>query len=112
MTDKIPRIGSKAMVFHSHALMTSGGLKKKDLMKTRKGRIVSRRQHEQGKKAIKRLFALGYRPTKGRFTVMRKSMVDGRRKTHKKRHTRRRGGASPGVPSMTASSTGHLPGTK
>ena len=68
-----------------------------------KGRIVSRKKHAAGKKAIKRLFALGYKPKKGTFKVMRKSMVDGRR--HKKgRHTRkhsRKGGAAAGVPDMT-----------
>lgn len=97
MTDKIPRIGTKAMVYHLTARQTPGGLKKKDLMKTKSGRIVSRKKHEAGKKAIKHLFALGYRPTKGKFTVMKKSMVDGRK--HKgKRHTRKRGGAATGVP--------------
>ncbi len=93
MTDKkIPTIGTKAQVFHNSAKKTSGGLTKKDLMKTKKGRIVSKKQHASGKKAIKRLFALGYKPKKGTFKIMRKSMVDGRR--HKKaRHTRKRGGA-------------------
>jgi hypothetical protein len=86
MTDKdIKRIGSKAEVFHSTARSTSGGLKKKDLMR-HKGRIVSRKQHEAGKKAIKRLFALGYKPTKGTFKLMRKSMAQ--KKTG--RRTRRR----------------------
>jgi hypothetical protein len=109
MTDKIPAVGSKAQVFHSAAHHTSGGLKKKDLMKTKKGRIVSRRKHAQGLKAIKRLFALGYKPKKGTFKVMRKSMVDGRRtkgRSRSRRSRTRRGGASaPGVPDVTA--TGH-----
>jgi hypothetical protein len=106
MTDKkIPRIGSKSQVFHGSALSTSGGLKKKDLMKTRKGRIVSRRKHAQGLKQIKKLFALGYKPTKGTFKVMRKSMVDGRKK---KRSTRRRGGAAAGsVSAGTMASAGY-----
>ena len=102
MTDKIKAVGTKAEVFHGTAKHTSGNLHKKDLMK-HKGRIVSRRKHAAGKKAIKRLFALGYKPKKGTFKVMRKSMVDGRR--HKKgRHTRkhsRKGGAAAGVPDMT-----------
>ena len=53
-----------------------------------KGRIVSRKAHAAGKKAIKRLFSLGYKPTKGKFVAMRKSMVDGR----KRRKTKKRGG--------------------
>jgi hypothetical protein len=106
---KMKTVGSKAEVFHKTALRTSGGLKKHDLMKTRKGRIVSRKKHAAGLKAIKRLFALGYKPKKGTFKVMRKSMVDGRR--HKKgSHTRKRGGAA-GVPSMLSSGTGMPPGT-
>lgn len=92
MTDKMKTIGSKAEVYHKTAIRTSGGLKKKDLMKTKKGRIVSRKKHQAGLKQIKHLFALGYKPTKGTFKVMRKSMVDGRK--HKKaRRTRKRGGA-------------------
>lgn len=109
-------VGSKAEVFHSTALKTAGGLKKKDLMKTRRGRIVSRKQHDAGKKAIKRLFSLGYKPTKGTFKLMRKSMVDGRkhkksrRSSQKKRTTRKRRGGAHGVPHAT-SGTGHTPGS-
>lgn len=100
MSDKMQRIGSKSMVFHSTARQTSGGLKKKDLMKTKRGRIVSKKRHAQGLKAIKHLRALGYIAKKGTFKLMRKSMVDGRR--HKKasrRHSRKRGGAN-GMPSL------------
>ena len=95
MTVKIPAVGTKAQVFHSAARHTSGGLKKKDLMK-HKGRIVSRRKHALGLKAVKRLFALGYKPKKGTFKAMRKSMVDGR----KKRGTRKRGGGEGGSDPM------------
>jgi hypothetical protein len=86
-------VGSKAEVFHGTAKHTSGRLTKKDLMKHH-GRIISRKKHAAGKKAIKHLFALGYKPKKGKFTVMRKSMAHhGKRHHSKKRHTRRRGGA-------------------
>ena len=88
MTGEFKRtVGSKAEVYHSTAVRTSGGLKKKDLMMTSKGRIVSRKKHAAGKKAIKRLFALGYKPTKGRFSLMRKSMSK-----KSSRRTRKRGG--------------------
>jgi len=108
MTDKMKTVGSKAEVFHSTATRTSGGLKKKDLMKTKKGRIVSRRKHAQGLKAIKRLFSLGYKPKKGTFKVMRKSMAHGRpsRRGRSRRSRTRRGGAG-GVPESTGS--GHVP---
>jgi hypothetical protein len=84
--------GSKAEVWHGTAKRTPGGLTKKDLVKTRKGRIVSRRKQAAGKKAIKRLFALGYKPKKGRFSLMRKSMSK-----KSSRRTRKRGGAEPFV---------------
>jgi len=116
MTDKIKAVGTKAEVFHGTAKHTSGNLHKKDLMK-HKGRIVSRKKHAAGKKAIKRLFALGYKPKKGTFKAMRKSMVNGRKK---KRGTRKRGGAdiltqiseavgSAGVPSTLTSGSGTGP---
>jgi len=98
MSDKMKTIGSKAEVFHGVCVKTSGGLKKKDLMKTKHGRIVSRKKHALGLKAVKRLFALGYKPKKGTFKAMRKSMVNGRKKG-----TRKRGGAF-GVPETFATS--------
>jgi hypothetical protein len=107
MTEKIKAVGSKAEVFHGSARHTSGNLFKKDLMK-HKGRIISRKKHAAGKKAIKHLRALGYIAKKGTFKLFRKSMVDGRK--HKgKRHTRKRGGAA-GVPPV-ASGTGLAAGS-
>ena len=82
-------VGTKAEVWHSTCLRTSGGLKKKDLMMTKKGRIVSKKKHALGKKSIKRLFALGYKPKKGKFSLMRKSMSKGKKSS---RRTRKRGG--------------------
>ena len=79
MSEKIKTTGSKAEVFHGTAKHTSGGLKKGDLMK-HKGRIVSRRKHAAGKKAIQRLFKLGYKPTKGTFKAMRKGSRSTRRR--------------------------------
>lgn len=62
-------VGSKAEVFHGNAVHTSGGLHKSDLMKTKNGRIVSRKKHAMGKKAVRRLFSLGYKPKKGLFRL-------------------------------------------
>ncbi len=88
--------GSKAEVWHSTALKTRGQLRKKDLVRNKYGRIVSRKKQAAGKKAIKHLRALGYIAKKGTFKLMRKSMVDGRRKKSKKqtkKQSKKRGGA-------------------
>jgi len=112
MTDKIKTVGSAAEVFHGTAKHTKSYLYKKDLMKTKRGRIVSRRKHAAGLKAIKHLKNLGYVAKKGTFKLFHKSDVDGRRTRHKKhtkRHTRKRGGAEAGVPKamMDASGMSH-----
>lgn len=91
MTDKIKAVGSKAEVFHGTAKHTSGGLKKHELMMTKRGRIVSKKQHAAGKKAVKRLFAAGYKPKKGTFKLFHKSSSH-KRHTKKHRSTRRRRG--------------------
>lgn len=69
---KIPAVGSKAQVWHGTAKHTSGGLTKKDLMKTKKGRIVSKKKHAAGKKALSRLRKAGYTAKKGKFTLFKK----------------------------------------
>ena len=65
-------VGSKAQVYHGTAKHTSGGLTKKDLMKTKKGRIVSRRKHAAGKKALKNLKKAGFVAKKGTFKLVKK----------------------------------------
>ena len=92
---KIPATGSKAQVWHGSARHTSGGLHKKDLMKTKSGRIVSRRKHSLGKKAIKTLKRMGYIAKKGTFKLFRKGV----------RTMKRRGGALeiPGIQITTTS---------
>ena len=69
---KKPAVGTKAQVYHGTAKHTSGGLTRKDLMKTKKGRIVSRRKHAAGKKALKRLTKAGYKAKKGTFKLFKK----------------------------------------
>jgi hypothetical protein len=71
-TRKVRAVGSKAQVWHGTADHTSGGLKKKDLMKTKKGRIVSRRKHTIGMRRIKSLHKAGFKPKKGTFKLFRK----------------------------------------
>jgi hypothetical protein len=105
MTEKMKAVGSKAEVYHGTAKHTSGGLHKKDLMK-HKGRIISRKKHAAGKKAIKHLKSLGYIAKKGTFKLFRKSMAT---KKHSKRHTRKRGGATNGATNASASLSAGTP---
>ena len=65
-------VGSHSQVYHGTAKHTSGGLTKKDLMKTKNGRIVSKKKHAAGLKAIKRLRKLGYVAKKGTFKLFKK----------------------------------------
>ena len=66
-------IGSRAEVWHGVAKHTSGGLVKKQLLKNKHGRIVSKKKFATAKKD-KRLAKAGYIPKKGKFVIMRKSM--------------------------------------
>ena len=72
MSGGMMTVGSKAQVFHGTAAHTAGGLKKDDLVMNKRGRIVSRKQMAAGKKAFKRLAALGYAPKKGTFKLFTK----------------------------------------
>jgi hypothetical protein len=71
-------VGSKAQVFHGTAKHTAGGLTRKDLMQNKHGRIVSKKQHAAGKKALSRLHKAGYKAKKGVFTAFTKK--------HSKKH--------------------------
>jgi hypothetical protein len=91
---KIPAVGSKLLVFRGEAKHTSGGLTKKDLMR-HKGRIISRKKHAAGKKAIKHLFSKGYKPKKGTFKLFRKGDAkETKKRSTRRRSTRRRGGST------------------
>tara|TARA_Y100000389_G_scaffold184438_1_gene202893 strand:+ start:52 stop:294 length:243 start_codon:yes stop_codon:yes gene_type:complete len=72
---EMSRFGSRAEVMHGKAKMTRGGLKKNDLMYNKRKRIVSRKQHRRAKRE-NRLFKLGFRPTKGKFTLMKKGKMN------------------------------------
>jgi len=69
-------IGSRAEVFHGNATRTSGRLTKDDLIKTKAGRIVSKKRHEAGKNALRYLHAKGYIAVKGVFGCAKKAQVD------------------------------------
>lgn len=49
------KYGSKAEVYRGDAKQTRGKLRKKDLVMNKRGKVVSKRQHKAGKRAIKRL---------------------------------------------------------
>jgi hypothetical protein len=65
--------GSKAQVWHGTAKHTPGGLTRKDLMKTKRGRIVSRKKHSIGLRRMKSLRKLGFKAKKGTFKLFKKS---------------------------------------
>jgi hypothetical protein len=78
-TMKVKAVGSKAEVYHGSALHTSGYLYKKHLMRTKKGRIVSIKKHNAGKRAIQRLKKLGYVTKKNKFTLFKKMTKKGKK---------------------------------
>ena len=67
------KVGSKAQVFHGTAERTAGGLKQADLMQTAAGRIVSKKAHDAGLKAIQRLRNAGFVAKKGEFKLFKKA---------------------------------------
>lgn len=77
MGGRMPAVGSKLKVWHGTAKHTSGGLTKGDLMRTKNGRIVSKKKHAAGKKAINRLKKLGYVAKKGTFKLFKKGVKRG-----------------------------------
>ena len=89
-------VGSRVMVWNGSAEKTQygrAGLRKKDLVKNKWGRIVSRKKHNSGKKnGLKRLHAKGYFTRKGKFGVFKKGSKSPKRRTKKrgrKKKTRR-----------------------
>jgi hypothetical protein len=112
MPEKIKGTGTRAQVWHGTKRATAGGLQKKDLM-MRHGRIVSRKAHAAGKKAIKRLRALGYVAKKGTFRLFRKSdaKMSSSRKSRKRSTRRRRGGAAGAVSGLTSEQFYSMPST-
>jgi hypothetical protein len=71
---KMPRVGTRAMVWHGTAHHTSGGLTRSQLMKNKRGKIVSRKAHASGKRALKHLVKAGYKAKKGTFRLGKKML--------------------------------------
>ena len=80
---KMKTFGSRAEVWHGNAKKTTGGLTKKDLVKNKHGRIVSRKKHTMEKK-MKRLEKAGYKTKKGVFGAVKSETKKSKRKTMKK----------------------------
>lgn len=84
-------IGSRAQVWHGTAYKTPGGLTKRNLLMNKHGRVVSKKKHASAKKE-KRLEKAGYKPQKGKFMLMRKSMKKSRSAKRKNKSKRLVGG--------------------
>jgi hypothetical protein len=78
----MPATGSRAQVWHGNADHTVGGLEKKDLIKNKHGRIVSKKMSIMAKKQ-KRLVKAGYFTKKGTFGFVKKNKTQ--RKSRKNR---------------------------
>ena len=70
----MPAVGTRAMVWHGTAHHTAGGLTKEKLMMNKRGKIVSRKAHANGKKALKHLVKAGYKAKKGTFKLGKKML--------------------------------------
>jgi len=66
------RVGSRAEVWHETARSTSGGLTKNDLMKNKRGRIVSKKRHALGLKSVGNIKA--FQKTKEELANLRKTV--------------------------------------
>tara|TARA_B100000401_G_scaffold232141_1_gene157134 strand:- start:4009 stop:4356 length:348 start_codon:yes stop_codon:yes gene_type:complete len=76
-------VGPRRMVYNGTAMKTSGGLEKKDLIKNKRGYIVSRKKHFTAKKE-KRLQKYGYTAKKGKFGFVKMTLKKKAGKKHKK----------------------------
>ena len=87
MVKKVNSTGTRAQVWHGTAKSTTGGLHKGDLMKNKHGRIVSKKKHALGKKALKHLHNAGYVAVKGKFGTGKKAKKSKTGKKAKKSKT-------------------------
>ena len=84
----MPRVGSRAEVFHGNAHHTSGGLTKKALRKNKHGRIVSVRVAAAAKRH-NHLGKAGYKTKKGTFGSFKDGKRVGRTRRRRRRRSRR-----------------------
>ena len=72
------------MVWRGKLEKTNGGLKKRDLMKNKRGKIVSKKRHKLAKRR-KTLMKLGYKTEKGVFKKFTKKKSVKKSKSNKKK---------------------------
>jgi hypothetical protein len=72
------------MVWRGKLEKTNGGLKKKDLIKNKRGKIVSKKRHNLAKRR-KTLMKLGYKTEKGVFKKFTKKRTVKKSKSNKKK---------------------------
>ena len=70
------KFGSHAKVFNGTAEMTTGRLKKGDLMKNKHGRIVSKKKHAQGKSPLSSYVKLVTEPRKDNLALLKQPHVN------------------------------------
>jgi hypothetical protein len=85
-------MGTRAQVWHGTAYKTSGGLTKKNLMKNKSGRIVSKSKHSTANRE-NRLVKSGYGTKKGTFGFVKLDGSKTRSRGRKTRGRKTRGGA-------------------
>ena len=100
--------GTRRQVYdYQSAYKTAGGLTKKDLVKNKAGRIVSKKKYSDGPKLLKNLTSRGFFTKKGQFGAMRKTKKNkiekfvGKKKKHGK--NKNKGGAYTGVVNVNGS---------
>ena len=82
--------GSRAEVFHGNAKKTTGGLMKKDLLRNKRGAIVSKKKFLTAKKE-KRLQKYGYFAKKGKFGFVKEDVKNKTKKRNNKTNKRKSG---------------------
>merc|ERR1712182_197227 len=65
-TMKAKKVGRKSLVFAGTRVKTTGGLKKQDLTMNKRGKVVSKKMHANGKKAFSHIKAWHVAVTKAR----------------------------------------------
>jgi len=75
--------GSRAQVMNGSAYKTPGGLKKGDLMRNKRGSIVSRLKSKTAKRE-RRLEKAGYYTVKGEFGAKKREEKDRKTRKHRK----------------------------
>ena len=63
---KAKKVGRKSLVFAGTRVKTTGGLKKQDLTMNKRGKVVSKKMHANGKKAFSHIKAWHVAVTKAR----------------------------------------------